>query len=119
MNKRKVGEYYEEKALEYLKKQGFFLCARNFRVRQGEIDLIGYDGDALVFVEVKYRRGKGLIHAMASVTYRKQVQISRISLFYLNKNKISLSQAIRYDVVAIDDEEICWIKNAFPYRGRY
>ena len=117
MNKRRVGELYEEKALEYLKKQGFFLCAKNFRVRQGEIDIIGYDGDTLVFAEVKYRRGKGLRNAMESVTYKKQVQISRISLFYLNKHKISLEHAFRYDVVAIDDEEICWIKNAFPFRG--
>ena len=117
MNKRKVGEHYEEKALDYLKKQGFLLCEQNFRVRQGEIDIIGYDGGTLVFAEVKYRRGKGLLNAMESVTYKKQVQISRISLFYLNKYKIGLDKAIRYDVVAIDDEEIRWIKNAFPFRG--
>ena len=117
MNKRRVGEFYEERALAYLQKQGFRLCAKNFRVRQGEIDLIGYDGNTLVFAEVKYRRGKGLRKAMESVTLKKQVQISRISLFYLNKYKISLQSAIRYDVIAIDDEEICWIKNAFPFRG--
>ena len=117
MNKRRVGELYEEKALAYLKKQGFRLCTKNFRVRQGEIDLIGYDGNTLVFAEVKYRRGKGLKNAMESVTYQKQVQICRISLFYLNKYKISLQSAIRYDVIAIDDGKICWIKNAFPFRG--
>ena len=117
MNKRRIGELYEEKALEYLKNQGFLLCTKNFRVRQGEIDIIGYDGDTLVFVEVKYRRGKGLMNAMESVTYKKQVQICRISLFYLNKYKISINRAFRYDVVALDDEEVCWIKNAFPFCG--
>ena len=59
MNKRRVGSVYEEKAAEYLEKDGYRILKRNFYCRSGEIDLIasGKEGSdsVLVFVEVKYR----------------------------------------------------------------
>ena len=56
MNRRKIGESYEEAAGVYLQKKGIRLAEKNFRCRQGEVDLIGWDGEYLVFFEVKYRR---------------------------------------------------------------
>ena len=55
MNKRTVGKEYEERACRYLEDRGFRTAERNFRCRQGEIDIIGYHEGYLVFVEVKYR----------------------------------------------------------------
>ena len=59
MNKRRVGSVYEEKAAEYLEKDGYRILKRNFYCRSGEIDLIASgkegSGSVLVFVEVKYR----------------------------------------------------------------
>mgnify|MGYP002428718816 CR=1 FL=1 len=40
-NKRQVGTEKEKLAAEYLKKKGYFIIEKNYRVRQGEIDLIG------------------------------------------------------------------------------
>ena len=56
MNKREVGAAYEEAAAVFLEKNGVRILERNFRCRQGEIDLIGRDGEYLVFFEVKYRK---------------------------------------------------------------
>ena len=54
-NKRKMGAQAEKLAEEYLTAAGMKIVARNFRNRQGEIDIIGYHEGYLVFVEVKYR----------------------------------------------------------------
>ena len=54
-NKRNIGTEYEKLAEEYLVKNGVRILEKNFRSRFGEIDLIGYDREYLVFFEVKYR----------------------------------------------------------------
>ena len=55
MNKREIGSRYEEAAAAFLQKQGFRILEKNFRCRQGEIDLVCREGKELVFTEVKYR----------------------------------------------------------------
>lgn len=119
MNKRKVGTDYEQKAMEFLTKQGFRIKDINFRTRQGEIDIIGYDGNVLVFVEVRFRKKLGIVGALESVNLRKQRQICKMSLFYMNRYKIAMNIQIRYDVVAMSESEICWMKNAFEFQGKY
>ena len=55
MNKREVGSRYEETAAAFLQKKGLHILEKNFRCRQGEIDLVCREGKELVFTEVKYR----------------------------------------------------------------
>ena len=55
MNNREKGAFGEEEACKFLKKQGFRILARNFSLRGGEIDIIGYRRRVLVFFEVKTR----------------------------------------------------------------
>ena len=50
MNTRRTGEQWETAAADYLKAQGMQIVERNFRSRQGEIDIIGYHQGYLVFV---------------------------------------------------------------------
>ena len=57
MNKRQTGSHYEETAAAFLTSKGYRVLERNFRCRQGEIDLICRHGRYLVFAEVKYRSG--------------------------------------------------------------
>lgn len=54
MNKRNIGSLYEEKAVEYLKNNGFTVIVKNFRCPKGEIDIIAIKEDILRFIEVKY-----------------------------------------------------------------
>lgn len=115
MNKRKIGTDKETLAAQYLEEQGVRIIVRNFRIRQGEIDLIGYDGEYLVFFEVKYRntRQKGLPEE--AVGLQKQKAICRVADYYRSTRRISLNKAMRYDVLAIEKEEIRWYRNAFEH----
>lgn len=88
--------------------------AKNFRCRNGEIDLIARDGKYLVFVEVKYRGGKSQGNASSAVDWRKQRRISHAAQFFLLRYGYG-EPPCRFDVVAIDGEHIQWIRNAFDY----
>lgn len=114
-NDRRVGTAYEEKACVFLKEQGLQILERNFRVRQGEIDIVAREGNTLVFAEVKYRKNPSSGLPEEAVTARKQKQISRVALFYLSFRHLPLTTSCRFDVVAICGETIRWYRNAFPY----
>ena len=118
MNKRELGTTKEQYAAEYLEKQGVKIAVRNFRVRQGEIDLIGYHNGYLVFFEVKYRNStrKGLPEE--AVGLQKQKQICRVADYYRFTRRIPLETPIRYDVVAIEQNVIRWYQNAFEHVNR-
>lgn len=114
-NNRALGTIKEELAAAYLRLKGFRIIERNFRSREGEIDIIGYDEDYLVFVEVKYRADFEKGGALAAVDYRKQRKICRVAGFYLFLHKMSNNTKVRFDVLAIQGDDIIWLKNAFPY----
>ena len=59
-NNRAVGSIYEEKIAAFLKQNGFVILERNYRCKQGEIDIIAKDGSYFVFIEVKYRASGNL-----------------------------------------------------------
>lgn len=116
MNNRKLGEYNEDWAARFLENEGVKIIERNFRFhKMGEIDLIGIDGEYLVFVEVKYRKTAGAGYAAEAVNYKKIKQICKIADYYRVFRKISPDTSVRFDVVAMDGKNINWIKNAFPY----
>ncbi len=112
-NTRQIGAYYEELATQYLEEKGYKILERNFYCRQGEIDLVAMDGAYLVFVEVKYRAGRGAGHPLEAVDVRKQNKISRAAVYYCYRHKIPDTRPCRFDVVSILDGEIEHIKNAF------
>lgn len=74
--------------------------ARNHRTRHGEIDLIMYDADTLVFVEVKLRRGLAYGDPLEAVTPRKQAAIRVLAEEYVAEKEPEF-QEIRFDVVGI------------------
>ena len=117
MNTRKCGSRYEDIAERHLKRQGYKIAERNFSCKIGEIDLIAYDGSVLVFVEVKYRRSPGSGYPEEAVSYAKQKKLSRTADYYCIKNNISEKTDRRFDVVAIDGDEIRHHPNAFMYCG--
>ena len=82
-NDREIGNAYEKKACLYLQKQGVRILKRNFRTRQGEIDIIGLQDGILIFFEVKYRKNTRKGYPQEAVGRRKQIQISRIAMFMI------------------------------------
>lgn len=113
-NTRALGAQKEELAAEFLEKEGLEIVERNFRCRQGEVDIIAYDGDTLCFIEVKYRSSLRFGYPEESVTPKKQQRICRTSLYYIYSHHIQCN--MRYDVVSILPDRIRYIRNAFEYR---
>src|SRR5262249_19623961 len=106
-----LGTYGEVQALEYLKRVELYrIVAINYRIPLGrgasgrkitaEIDIIGYDGDTLVFVEVKTRSSEELVAAQTAVDLQKQRQIARAAHRYRHVTKV-LDEPYRYDVVTV------------------
>jgi putative endonuclease len=106
---KKLGNLGEQLAAEFLTRKGFRLVAANFvvpvgRNRRGalintEIDLIAYDGETLVFLEVKTRRSDVFSAPEQAVDLRKQRQITRAARAY--RRIFRIEGAFRYDVVGI------------------
>ena len=113
---KKKGNRGEEIAHSFLIQRGFTILERNFRILRGELDIIANDGDTLVFVEVKCGNSQKYGPPETWVTRRKQQQIGRLALAYLQKFNI-VNKNCRFDVIAITFDkghpEIKHIKNAF------
>lgn len=112
LNKRVLGNYYEEVARSYLIKQGYSILCNNFRSKFGEIDIIAYDHEYIVFVEVKYRKTKQYGYPREAVTYQKQRHILRTAQYFL-LTQIGKEEPCRFDVIEILDKQITHIKAAF------
>lgn len=111
---RQQGDKAERRAEQYLQRHGLSICARNYTIKGGEIDLIARDKDAVVFVEVRYRRSDAFGSASESVTAAKQKKLRRTALHYLQKYRLHEQYPCRFDIVALSaDNRIDWIKNAF------
>ena len=97
---KEIGNYGENLALNYLNGQNYKLITSNFRIRNGEIDLICKDSEIIVFIEVKSRYSYHFGIPCEAVTYFKQKQIINISKYFLYKYKL-LNYNCRYDVLEI------------------
>jgi putative endonuclease len=106
------GKNAEDQAHDFLIGKGLIPVDRNYRCKQGELDLVMRDRDSLVFVEVRYRKSDTYGSALESVTSAKQQRIIAAAPHYLSRTH--LNPALRFDVVAISgDGTVNWIKNEF------
>lgn len=108
--KQSQGRDWEQTALRYLKRQGLSFIEANFTCKGGEIDLIMRDGDTLVFVEVRQRAVGHYGGAAASITPAKIRRLVRAAQVYLLR--FPRLPPCRFDVIAIDGEELTWLRNA-------
>lgn len=96
-----------------MEKNGCQIKDRNFRCRQGEIDIIMWDGRVLVFVEVKYRLNNRYGYPAEAVSVAKQRKIYYTAEYYRYRYRIEEETPCRFDVIEILGDKIRWIKNAF------
>lgn len=110
-----TGKKGEDIACYHLQKLGYKIIFRNWRYRRYEIDIIAYDQDVLVFIEVKTRKGIEYGHPADFVDWDKQRKIIRASEQYLYRSKHN--GEIRYDIVSIllydNTSEVELLKDAF------
>ena len=112
---KQKGDAAEDRALQHLMAHGLKLVQRNYRTPGrggGEIDLILRDRDGtLVFVEVRQRGNAQHGGALASITAAKRLRIVFAARYFLLK--LSHPPPCRFDVVAVEGEQLQWIQAAF------
>lgn len=94
----------EIKAASFLRAQGYKIVASGFRVKEGEVDLIGWDQNILVFVEVKAR--KGTEPPEAAVGHTKQQRIIRAARAYISRYRLHDAMC-RFDIVTVNELPDC------------
>ncbi|UCE43260.1 MAG: YraN family protein [Candidatus Aminicenantes bacterium] len=104
LSPHKLGILGEEIAKNYLEKKKFRIIQKGFRLYKGEIDLVAYDRETLVFVEVKTRNPGMLGLPEESVNIRKQRQIQKIAEGYLALNNLDEVES-RFDVISVVFDE--------------
>ena len=118
MTTKEIGDFGEDKACEFLEKNGIDVLKRNYHCRSGEIDIIAKDGETIVFAEVKTRISKNYGTPSEFVDFRKQQKIIKTAMYYTMNDDMDM----RFDVIEVIYKrtgdcltvtEISHIKNAF------
>jgi putative endonuclease len=114
------GRRGEDLAHRFLRRQGLTVVARNYRQRSGsgELDIVAWDREMLVFVEVKARSSAGFGSPDRAVGLDKERDIRRAAGEYLRRTGATWDHA-RFDLVNIiltEPPEIEWVKDALPVR---
>jgi putative endonuclease len=104
---RRTGVRGETFAYWYLRRQGYVFIARNFMVPgvRGEIDLVGYDGEVLAFVEVKTRSEAATEAVLPEnmVNRDKKMHLRRMAGRFLAERRLR-NIIFRFDIVAIESK---------------
>jgi putative endonuclease len=119
--KKILGREGEDRAAQFLKKQGYKILERNYSTPQGEIDLIALHRGEVVFVEVKTRTNDAYGAPELAVNPRKQQRMIKAALGYIKYKKLH-QVPCRFDVVAISavtEQSIDVIENAFAMDRTY
>lgn len=91
----------ETRAWAALEAAGYRLLARRYRTKYGELDIVARHDAAIVFVEVKTRRGRRFGDPAASVTWQKQRRLVAMATEFLARHRLT-RVAVRFDVVAVE-----------------
>ena len=108
--RRQTGQGGEQRAVEYLKRQGYTIVERNWRTTWGELDIVASRKGELVFVEVRRLESPNFGFPEESVGPRKQRQLAQLAAAYLQQAKHEGDW--RIDVIAIDRDGLRHIENA-------
>jgi putative endonuclease len=111
--RQKRGTWAELRALQHMQAGGLLLLIQNYRCKTGEIDIIGWEDNILVFAEVRYRTSSQFGAAADTVGFRKQRKTVRAAQRFLQQNP-HLNAPCRFDVLALDNNNsINWIRDAY------
>ena len=103
-SKPRLGDWGEWIALKHLLRLRYDVIARNWRIRRGEVDIISYDGDDLVFIEVKTREGAARLPPELNVDEEKQSQLEFLAHSFLGRHELT-DIAVRFDLIAVETSD--------------
>ena len=100
-NRKETGAIGEKLAADLLKKRGYKIIQRNFRCREGEIDIIAQKDECIVFVEVRTKKNTAFGTPEESVTLSKREKLIALANTYIQAYD-KPPQSWRIDVVAVE-----------------
>lgn len=114
MNTKQIGYDAENKASEYLQSNGYAIIERNYRIREGEIDIIALKDGTISFVEVKKLPETWEdIDISSKITMQKIRKIKRTASVYLFEHKKIRYNSISFDVAAVKNSTVTYYCGAF------
>jgi putative endonuclease len=113
-----LGRWGEDLAARHLEAAGYELLARNWRCREGELDIVARGGGSLVFVEVKTRSGPAYGEPAEAVTTRKARRIHVLAARWLAECRPAGRHDLRFDVISVmrrvgAEPEVLHLQGAF------
>ena len=102
---RRLGDWGERQARLHLEDKGYSLLANNFRCRAGEIDIVARQGDQVVFVEVKARRGDAYGRAEESISTARAERLAVVAEEFMQTRmagEFDSGTAWRIDLVCLN-----------------
>ena len=117
---KKIGETGEKRAALHLILKGYRITDRNYRIRNGEIDIIAENGDILAFVEVKSRKPGSMVSGFEAVNRRKQGLIIKTAAEYCCRHPNALQPRFDTAQVVIAGDRVVsidYIQNAYDTTG--
>ena len=118
IRRKLLGRQGEDAATQYLENNNYQVLCRNYSCRLGEIDIVAWEQDVIVFVEVRSRSSYDYGLPQESVTGRKKMKLRQLAWHYL-KSVGKTNASCRFDVIAVlfDGEgrvkQLEHIENAF------
>jgi putative endonuclease len=110
--RRARGAAGEERAAAWYEASGYRVLARNWRCREGELDVVVTDGRCVVFCEVKSRSSAAFGLPAEAVTRAKRERLRRLAASWLEATG-TRPREVRFDVAAILGDELEIIEDAF------
>jgi len=100
--RRRLGQRAEKDAARFLKGKGYTILQRNFRLTDGEIDLVAFKDGVVAFVEVRSRTEPTDLDPLETVTHAKRQRIVRAAHHYAAFHSLSREDVtLRFDVAAV------------------
>ncbi len=97
----RTGKTGEELAYFYLRRHGYVIVARNWRSprHHGELDLVGWDGEVLCFIEVRTRTTRDVKPAEAAVDEHKRRELALVARDF--RRRVPAARSVRFDIVSV------------------
>ena len=113
MDRRALGASGEEAAAEWYSAHGYAVVARNWRCREGELDLVLRRGATYVFCEVKARTSDAFGAPVEAVGREKQARVRRLAARWLSEAAPRPAAEVRFDVASVLDGTVSILEAAF------
>lgn len=110
-----LGDKGERLAARHIRREGARVVARNWKVKEGELDLVVLDGDTLAFVEVKSRQSDEHGVPGETVTSRKRRKIETLAKHFCRRRRLD-PPYLRFDIVEVlwnEPPTVHWIRGAW------